>query len=381
MKVKMMATNGVVANYQEIIDLSTVPGKVGVFGIHTPCTLKPVQMLEGFYRQFRQVKYLGCDVKVQPAATLPMDPLGVSYEAGEVATDPRDLLNPIMVKGCHGETINNALDVVYRDNQELSTSLSRADIDFPGTSSQAGEQAYYASLSDPSFRKYGVLQPFALRGLHPMVHKIVGTMPIYPRQSAEDWRESIFNAGLGLQGDSDLQYHYDIDSDVPNTFNVPTGVQTRVAQSSSGLINGRVFTSKMENLGWLDTVSRPQYGDPTGVYASTQLDIGLNEATIDFEAQGNLLPSSSEPYKFNTIPKLFMSCMIMPPCYKSILTFRMVINHRFAFRGFSTARYVNYSSTPQDYTEDLAEVAGTSVASASVDTINGDVNTVTEGVY
>lgn len=376
-----MATNGVFANYQEIIDLSTVPGKVGVFGIHTPCTLKPVQMLEGFYRQFRQVKYLGCDVKVQPAATLPMDPLGVSYEAGEVATDPRDLLNPIMVKGCHGETINNALDVVYRDNQELSTSLSRADIDFPGTASQAGEQAYYASLSDPSFRKYGVLQPFALRGLHPMVHKIVGTMPIYPKQSQNEWTTSIFDAGLGLQSNSDLQYHYDIDSDTPNLFNVPTGVQTRVAQSSSGLINGQVFTSKMENLGWLDTVSRPQYGDPTQVTTSTELDLGLNEANINFGVQRNNYPNTEEKYKFNTIPKLFMSCMIMPPCYKSILSFRMVINHRFAFRGFSTARYVNYTRSPEDYTEDLSAVATTSVASASVDTINGDVTAVTDGVY
>lgn len=383
-----MATNGVTASYQEIIDISTVPGKVGVFGIHTPCTLKPVQMLEGFYRQFHKVKYLGCSVRVQPAATLPMDPLGVSYEAGEVATDPRDLLNPIMVKGCHGETLNNALDVVYRDNQELSTSLSRADIDFPGSASQAGEQAYYASLSDPSFRKYSVLQPFALNGLHPLVHKIVGTMPIYPKQSAEDWRESIYSAGLGLEENSDLRYNEPVTDYGTGSlagFSVPTGVQTRVAQSSNGLINGQIFTSKMENLGWLDTVSRPQAVNTTNLRGSAEVDGVSPEASLDWLIQDSATPNTAEPYKFNTIPKLFMTCMIMPPCYKSILTFRMVINHKFAFKEFGTARYVNYTSTPQEYYEDISDVAGASMVNdamaSSVDSINGDVSTVTEGVY
>lgn len=375
-----MATNGVFANYQEIIDLSTVPGKVGVFGIHTPCTLKPVQMLEGFYRQFRQVKYLGCDVKVQPAATLPMDPLGVSYEAGEVATDPRDLLNPIMVKGCHGETINNALDIIYRDNQELSTSLSRSDISFPGTANNAGEMAYYASLSDPSFRKYGVLQPFALRGLHPMVHKIVGTMPIYPKQSEETWGGSIFDSGLNLDEDSDLKYVTDPDLSNDNRgVYLPNGIATYTQGKSR--IDGQVFTSKMENLGWLDTVSRSQaqtFSELAGVPSDGE-DIYWNNPGISWPADHKF------EYKFNTIPKLFMSCMIMPPCYKSILTFRMVINHKFAFRGFSTARYVNYTSTPEDYHEDISDVAGASMVSdamaSSVDTINGDVSTITEGVY
>lgn len=376
-----MATNGVYANYQEIIDLSTTPGKVGVFGIHTPCTLKPVQMLEGFYRQFRKVKYLGCSVRVQPAATLPMDPLGVSYEAGEVATDPRDLLNPIMVKGCHGETLNNALDVVYRDNQELSTSLSRTDLNFPGVAQLAGEQAYYSALSDPSFRKYSVLQPFALNGLHPMVHKIVGTMPIFPKQSAEDWESSIYESGLNLEDESIVKYDDQVVGGT--TLSIPSGITSRVGQSSNGIINGQIFTSKMENLGWIDTVSRPQAVNNSVISATLS---GLNEPapSINWTVSDDGQPITAERYKFNTIPKLFMTCMIMPPCYKSILTFRMVINHKFAFKEFSTARYVASGNTPSDYTEDLSDVATASVdmtQSASVETINGDATTLTEGVF
>lgn len=382
-----MATNSVTASYQEVIDVSTVPGKVGIFGIHTPDNIKPVKMLEGFYRQFRQMKYLGCSVKVQPAATLPADPLSVSYEAGEVATDPRDLLNPIMVKGCHGETMNNALDVIFKDNaQGLGTSIDRYEYDFEEVGNVPvgiGDGMYYSALSDPSFRKYSVLQPFGLNGLHPLVHKIVGTMPIYPQQTEQGLNMEYGQAG-GFEVDSSLQYLNDISTSMSPTFNLPVGVRQRVGYNSAGadggLVNGTIFTSKMERLGWLDTLSRPQY---TGSVAVSALDSGDASGAVDFVPIANANPSVNEPYKFNTIPKLFMACMIMPPCYKTILSFRMVITHRIAFRGFSTARYVLGSDfSPSDYTNNLnATATGTSVASASLDTLNGDATTLTEGVF
>lgn len=381
LQVIKMATNSVMASYQEIIDVSTVPGKVGVFGIHTPDNIKPIKMLEGFYRQFRQMKYIGCSVRVQPAATLPADPLGVSYEAGETTTDPRDLLNPIMVKGCHGETMNNALDVVFKDNaQSLGTSIDRYEYDFTEIGNVPvgiGDGMYYSALSDPSFRKYGVLQPFALNGLHPMVHKVVGTMPIYPKQTEKGLNMELGQAG-SLEEDSDWNYNNPM-SYYSQGLKIPTGIQTRVGYNSAGddggIVNGTIFTSKMERLGWLDTLSRPQEMNGARVADGTDYP-----RFTDLE-----LPSVSEPYRFNTIPKLFMACMIMPPCYKTILSFRMVITHKLAFRGFTTARYVLGSDfSPADYTNDLDGTSTSSASaatSASVETLNGDATTLTEGVF
>lgn len=383
LQVIKMATNSVMASYQEVIDVSTTPGKVGVFGIHTPANTKPIKMLEGFYRQFRQMKYLGCMVKVQPAATLPADPLGVSYEAGETTTDPRDLLNPIMVKGCHGETLNNALDVVFKNNaQSLGTSIDRYEYDFTEIGNVPvgiGDGMYYSALSDPSFRKYGVLQPFALNGLHPMVHKVVGTMPIYPMQTQKGLNLEYGEAG-GLEADSDLQYLNDVPSGTGTSFNLPVGVRQRVgynsAGSDGGLVNGTIFTSKMERLGWLDTLSRPQFAGSVRVSATASDDPG---GSVNFGSPVSQEPAVDDPYRFNTIPKLFMACMIMPPCYKTILSFRLVITHKIAFRGFTTARYVFGSDfSPADYTNDLD---GTATASASVETLNGDATTLTEGVF
>lgn len=378
-----MATNSVMASYQEVIDVSTTPGKVGVFGIHTPDTQKPIKMLEGFYRQFRQMKYLGCSVKVQPAATLPADPLSVSYEAGEVATDPRDLLNPIMVKGCHGETLNNALDVIFKDNaSSLGTSIDRYEYDFTEIGNVPvgiGDGMYYSALSDPSFRKYGVLQPFGLNGLHPLVHKVVGTMPIYPQQTQYGLNMEFGQAG-SLEADSNLQYLNDVPSGTGTSFNLPVGVRQRVgygsAGSDGGLVNGTIFTSKMERLGWLDTLSRPQFAGSVRVSATASDDPG---GSVNFGSPVSQEPAVDDPYRFNTIPKLFMACMIMPPCYKTILSFRMVITHRIAFRGFTTARYVFGSDfSPSDYTNDLD---GTATSSASVETLNGDASVLTEGVF
>lgn len=362
-----MATNYVQASYQEIVDFSTVPNKVGVFGFHTPDSMKPVQMLAGFYQQFRQVRYLGCSVKIQPAATLPMDPLGVSFESSEASTDPRDLLNPLIVKGCHGETINNALDIAYRNSPDVGESVTNTFLNFDGLGGGDGTSAYYSALSDPSFKKYSVLQPFAMKGLHPLVHKVVGTMPIFPKQSTSIFGNVAYPT-TSVDEESDYDYSPYATDKSDGSVAIRDGVMTRVGDQ---FISGTMFTSKMERLGWLDTVSRRQ--------VSGQVLITPNGDELQSNS-GNV-PTNSV-YKYNTIPRLFMSVMLTPPCYKSILTFRCVINHHFAFRGFATARYVenvnDYNSSYDDSL--LTDLATASVASTSMEAINGEATTLTEGV-
>lgn len=108
-----MATNYVTAKYQEIYDLGTQAGKTTILGIHTPYAGSVYNMLSGFFDQFRKYRYKGCSVSMVPAAQLPADPSQVSFEAGSLTVDPRDLLNPILFHGCHGEELNEILDAVY----------------------------------------------------------------------------------------------------------------------------------------------------------------------------------------------------------------------------------------------------------------------------
>lgn len=66
------------------------------------------QVLKRLAPQFGAYKYyrLGnIAVKLVPASTLPVDPSGLSYEAGENQVDPRDQLTPGMMRITNGEDI------------------------------------------------------------------------------------------------------------------------------------------------------------------------------------------------------------------------------------------------------------------------------------
>lgn len=171
-----MATNYVTAKYQEIYDLGTQAGKTTILGIHTPDDGNVYNMLSGFFDQFRKYRYKGCTVSMVPAAQLPADPLQVSFEAGALTCDPRDLLNPILFHGCHGEELNEILDTVYYKGTSPS-SVRELQVN-----TQVSEASYYAALSDPSFRKFGIQQG-AKVSLKPMVHPLAVTQPIEHTES------------------------------------------------------------------------------------------------------------------------------------------------------------------------------------------------------
>ena len=121
-----MTTQFATASYQEIIDINTEADKTSIIGIHTPNDAKPVNMLRGFWEQFRQFRYDGCSIQLVPAARLPADISQVGYGAGETPIDMRDILNPIMFKGCHGNDLGVILNSALQEDH-LGSSTVRAD--------------------------------------------------------------------------------------------------------------------------------------------------------------------------------------------------------------------------------------------------------------
>lgn len=96
--------------------------------------------------QFMCYKYykLGpVKVKLVPASTLPVDPTGLSYEAGETTVDPRDMFNPGLVRITNGENVGEIGDM----------------------------DSYYATLLDTRWFKFQLQQGFS-RTAKPLVYNI-----------------------------------------------------------------------------------------------------------------------------------------------------------------------------------------------------------------
>nr|WCR62238.1 MAG: capsid protein [ssDNA virus sp.] len=335
-----MTTNYAEAHYNEIYDLGTSDGSLTILGIHTPTGNKPRQMLGGFFDQFRKFLYKGCDITLVPCAQLPADPLGVGYEAGELQLDPREMVNPIIFKGCHADSLNKALDTIFANNiNHIGQSI---DGETFSMNNAEMEECYYAALSDASFKKFGIQQGAKIRGLHPLVHDAALTRVLLPNDlSVNEGR--ISDAGA---------------------ITDPT-IKVRNPKDASGWIssNTTMFTNGTKRLKWLPTRS--------------------------FYPGSQSRPDGSSCYSY--LPRLFMGVLVLPPSYKIEQYFRLVITHHFAFKDFGTATtgpfyspsyrtaYVNGIPQPSA-TKSLQEMVLGIDDENTIET-NGSINLVASGVH
>lgn len=334
-----MATNFAKASYDEIYDFGTVAGKTTVIGIHTPSlssggtAVGPRQMLSGFFSQFRKFRYAGCKVTLVPAAQLPADPLQVSFEAGAVTIDPRDLLNPILFHGCHGENLNIALNRIMSDSvtegENGGFSVSEG-----ATSTALIGNEYYSALTDRSWRKFSVQSPAQLPPMRPMVWNAGTVAPMigqYGSMQSFDLLNTISNQlkGAGQEGLDDGFIHDGM------LFN--PGMQWASKQDVGIAYRTQRFMSTgLVPLGWLPT---SEEGDISGTSPTGQ-------------------PVPVDP----VLPKLFMGVLLFPPSYTQELYFRMTITHYFQFKDFQGVSLG--SGIPSDtYSENLPTTRSLSIES------------------
>lgn len=361
-----MATNYVTAKYQEIYDMGTQAGKTTILGIHTPDGGNVYNMLSGFFDQFRKFRYKGCSVTMVPAAQLPADPLQVSFEAGSLTCDPRDLLNPILFHGCHGESLDEILNNLYYKGSGPLDSAVHEIVE----SKNYSEASYYAALSDPSFRKFGI-QSGAKVSLRPMVHPLALTNPMVPSNS---------NITFGYQGS---------------------------AGGSSGWLTGTVRGDKQGIIDGDGTITDPNFASQLNVTGT-----GFPDVSTPIEIQNQMFSNGLRPlswlptwqfvpwpedwtpeqlvniskYNISTtkLPRLYMGFFILPPSYTQEMYFRLIITHHFEFKDFSTAltRLSVALSNPDRkvYNETIPEPTS-GAKSASLEVVDGSLNQTSEGVY
>lgn len=127
----------VTQSFEYFVDLQTDTQKVQVVKI--TCGGSQVkQRLKPFFAAYKHYRLGSVSVRFVPAATLPVDPTGLSYEAGESTVDPRDQFNPGLVRITNGEDF-------YELNDTESEATDAMD-------------SYYAMLLDRRWFKFQLQQ-------------------------------------------------------------------------------------------------------------------------------------------------------------------------------------------------------------------------------
>lgn len=90
--------------FQSFFDISTSDSSLQIISVNAGGK-EVVKRLAPFFGAYKYYKLGGVSFKLVPASTLPVDPTGLSYEAGESTVDPRDQLTPGMCRITNGEDV------------------------------------------------------------------------------------------------------------------------------------------------------------------------------------------------------------------------------------------------------------------------------------
>nr|QBP37120.1 capsid protein [Porcine associated porprismacovirus] len=323
------------ASVMEIYDLQTSVGKGTVLKVHTPTGNNIKRHLFGHFLQYKRYKYLGAKVSLVPASTLPADPLQLSYEAGDQNIDPRDMVNPILWKHYHGETmttdvlhVQDQLDYSQKDMVDpyvAGYSVGEANYGQFGTSGVPIDKVYPRALMDTSFRKAGVQTGFSTY-VKPFVYNVTSNIQLAPGLTGTD---KVFRADrfMGLNNPNPTsQQTINPISINGNYLTGPfeSGYKSDAKNSLTDNVEKKYRlsfqTSNLVPLGWQDTLSRDINNTTGGI--STGAVVGSDISAMGDFGIGPNLPD---------IPMLYI---LMPPAYKTEFYFRMIIKHYFAFKGF-----------------------------------------------
>lgn len=327
------------ASVMEIYDLQTKVGQGTVLKIHTPTGTNVKRHLFGHFLQYKQFKYLGAKLSLIPASTLPVDPTGLSYEAGDSTVDPRDMVNPILWKHYHGETmLTDTLPckeaAIYGNNQNSpmnANSYVGTAIDECGYAQYSDtseiDYVYPNALMDTSFRKAGIQSGFSTF-VKPFVYNVVNTKQMLPYATGTP-NPGVWS-GISPNGDGQVNpirsgTSGELEGSFESQYIEP---KPSIAVSNNVTYNAdfipEMFTNRLTPLGWMDTLQR-MHENISGGTANTGIGVGSLTAGMAISGAPNVGPF---------LPKIPMLYVLMPPAYKTEFYFRLIVKHYFAFKGF-----------------------------------------------
>lgn len=229
--------------------------------------------LFGAYKYFKLGKI---SVKMVPASTLPVDPLGLSYGDTDPQTvDPRDQMNPGLVRITNGE--------------DIPTSVSEIDPNYE-------MDVYNAMMLDPRWSKF-MLQSGFRRSAYPLYWQ-VGQL------SQDKYPGSIVN----VPSDSNKVARV---SEFVNSSAQAQFIRDQGVSSARGLFQ----VGHRGKLGYL----------PTDFYQYVQVD-----------GSSRFIPR----YGANNIPEVKVITCVLPKAYKTIYYYRVFVTEEVYFTGLRSAPIV-----------------------------------------
>lgn len=340
----------VVVSISEVYDLSTVKDKMTMIGIHTPKKELIQKTYPGLCMNSKYFRIVKTDVVLTAVSgTVAVTPDMVGADATQIA--PEDLLNPILYKAVSNDSWNTLEYRLagLREQTLLSTNYASVPLvgnqafaendDVTGLNDEFG--VYYSLLSNRDGFKIAPIQHgLEMRGLVPLVF------------------EQYYD--VGVNSSTPLTYPVEVEN------NQDAQVLNNVSYRS---MRGRAHPMPRINTTYLTSVSGTT-GQP-----GQDVSNGMGDGT----------PRNVQAQMPNLVP-LMLGCIIMPPCRKTKLFFRMTVRTFISFEEVRPIQEVtsfsqmdtNYSSLVyhSDYNTQSSKMDATT---DMVDVQNAEIQKVMEG--
>lgn len=280
--------------FQSFFDVSTsaesmqvIQWSVGGANIIDRC-----RHLFGAYKYFKLGKI---SVKFVPASTLPVDPAGLSYAEDDPQTvDPRDQMNPGLVRITNGEDIYTNVSALSEGQQE---------------------QVYNAMMLDPRWSKF-MLQSGFRRSAYPLYWQIgqlsQDKFPGAVQNVPEMYISHDGQTKTVLATDS---FHYLSQKEASSEVHAFTAY-TRDTSSSRGLFQ----VGHRGKLGYL----------PTDYFQEVAIDGSDENRTV---------------YGANNVPEVSVITCVLPKAHKTKYYYRVFVTEEVYFTGLRSSPMVSANGT------------------------------------
>ncbi|AXH74071.1 MAG: putative capsid protein [Macaque stool associated virus 11] len=279
----------------ETYDLSTVPNKMGVIGVHTPDASLISANWPGLLMNCKKFRYVECNVTLACASMLPADPLQIGTESGDIA--PQDMFNPILYRAVSNQTMDSIehrlADMMYAGEGSYNVNgpsvLESQDGILPLTKNHW--DVYYGLLSNRhGWRTAMPQQGLSMNGLAPLVHE---RLYAYGVQNA-----------IGTSNNGAVV-------DVLSNGTNDSG-QTTIASFTNPPMVGRAHP--MPSFPTVALAVRDNGVQQMNAWENLPGDTAVSSTFSKIQ-----IDQTSMPY----IPPVFVACIIMPPAKLNRLYYRM----------------------------------------------------------
>lgn len=331
----------VVCKLQSFFDIQTAAGNITEMAVYVGGDKAQKRMLDYFgrYKYFKPGKVT---VTIRPCATLPVDPAGLSIEAGEQTVDPRDIFGLGMCRITNGERMPYVSDL-----SEL-------------TSDEKKIQFYNQMLMDPRWFKFsphrGVTKsarPLVWNVVTSMQNNHVGSDLLLPVTNTGDYGTE--GSRLGIK-----EQHLAVDGVTKQLTGVNDFTKV-IVDSSSGsqpeedAVYNRINSQALHQSGRVPIQWMPCDDFVVSIAKNTaSQEVWTTQATLA------------------TIPYVELMRILLPPAIKTKMYFRVWITESYYFKGFTPVSPIGFSSA-FGYTEYYGSLDRMVRPCSSVSEVRADV--------